>query len=114
MADSAPVMIWMADGDGRRTFFNKPWREFTGRSPDDRSARDWSDAVHPDDRARCTEAARAAFGERRPFEIEYRLQRSDGEYRWVIDRGAPRLDAGHRFTGYIGACVDVTALKESE
>src|SRR5262245_17254202 len=114
MADSAPVMIWVADADGRRTFFNKPWREFTGRSPDDRSAGDWTESVHPDDRELCTETARAAFRERRPFEIEYRLQRSDGEYRWVIDRASPRLDDSRRFTGYVGACVDVTALKESE
>jgi two-component system, NarL family, sensor histidine kinase UhpB len=113
MADSAPVMIWMADGDGRRTFFNKPWREFTGRSLDERFARDWIESVHPDDRAACTEAAGAAFREREPFEIEYRLQRFDGEYRWVIDRGAPRLEGG-RFMGYVGACVDVTAMKESE
>ena len=114
MADSAPVMIWTADGDARRTFFNKPWREFTGRSLDDGSARDWTESVHPDDRDSCTETARAAFRERRPFEIEYRLLRADGEYRWVIDRGAPRLDTEGRFAGYIGACVDVTALKESE
>src|SRR5262245_8282895 len=104
MADSAPVMIWMADADGHRTFFNRPWHDFTGRSVDNRSARDWTESVHPDDRAACAEATRGAFGERRPFQIEYRLQRFDGEYRWVIDRGAPQLDAGRRFTGYVGAC----------
>ena len=114
MADSAPVMIWIADERGRRTFFNKPWREFTGRSLDDPTARDWTESVHPDDRAACTDAACAAFREQQPFEIEYRLLRADGEYRWVIDRGAPRLDAGARFSGYVGACVDVTPLKDSE
>ena len=114
MADSAPVMIWMADVDGRRTFFNKLWREFTGKSPDERSARDWTESIHPQDRAACTDSALAAFHHRQPFEIEYRLHRADGEYRWVIDRGAPRLDTDRQFTGYVGVCVDVTPMKESE
>jgi PAS domain S-box-containing protein len=114
MADSAPVMIWMADTNAQRTFLNKPWLDFTGRSLDEEVGDGWVEGVHEQDRSACVDAYLAAYRERQPLEIEYRLRRADGEFRWVIDRGAPRLDADGRFTGYIGACVDVTALKQSE
>ncbi len=114
MADSAPVMIWMADTNAQRTFLNKPWLDFTGRSLDEEVGDGWVEGVHEQDRSACVDAYLAAYRERQPLEIEYRLRRADGEFRWVIDRGAPRLDADGRFTGYIGACIDVTALKQSE
>ncbi len=114
MADAAPVMIWMADADARRTFFNKPWLDFTGRPFADQAGSGWNEAVHPLDRAACMDAYLTAFHDRRSFEIEYRLRRVDGVFRWVIDRGAPRTGADGVFAGYIGACVDVTALKQSE
>jgi len=114
MADAAPVMIWMADTHTQRTFLNKPWLDFTGRSLAEQVGDGWVDGVHENDRTTCVETYLAAFRERRPFEIEYRLRRADGIFRWVIDRGAPRAGADGRFAGYIGACIDVTALKQSE
>ena len=114
MADAAPVMIWMADAGAQRTFLNKPWLDFTGRSLTDEAGDGWLEGVHEQDRSACVGTYLAAFRERQPFEIEYRLRRADGVFRWVIDRGAPRIDADGRFAGYIGACVDVTALKQSE
>jgi PAS domain S-box-containing protein len=114
MADAAPVMIWMADADAQRTFLNRPWLDFTGRSLAEEVGDGWVEGIHASDRTSCVEAYLAAFREGRRFEIEYRLRRADGVYRSVIDRGAPRTDADGRFAGYIGACVDVTELKQSE
>jgi signal transduction histidine kinase len=56
----------------------------------------------------------AAFAERRTFEMEYRLRRADGQYRWVLDRGTPRWERDGRFAGYIGSCADITDRKDIE
>jgi PAS domain S-box-containing protein len=81
----------------------------------------WAEGVHFEDFQRCLDTFIDAFNERRSFEMEYRLRRADGEYRWILDRGAPRYDLDGRFRGYIGSCVDITdrrnaarALAESE
>src|SRR5262249_52311043 len=55
-----------------------------------------------------------AFNARQPFEMEYRLQRADGEYRWILDRGVARYDADDRFAGFIGSCIDITERKRLE
>src|SRR4030095_12902706 len=69
--------------------------------------------VHFEDIQRCLDGYMEAFGARRPFELEYRLRRADGTYRWVLDRGVPR-DAEGRFAGYIGSCIDMTDRRELE
>jgi two-component system, LuxR family, sensor kinase FixL len=121
MADTAPVMIWMAGPDKLCNFFNKPWLEFTGRSLEQEMGNGWADGVHPDDLQRCLKIYTEAFDARQPFVMQYRLRRHDGEYRWISDQGVARYDAQRNFAGYIGSCVDVTelidkdvALRESE
>jgi hypothetical protein len=68
----------------------------------------WAAGVHPDDLDRCLQIYLDAFERRQAFEMEYRLRRQDGEYRWILDRGGPVSDAGGSFAGYVGSCVDVT------
>ena len=114
VADSAPVLIWMAGPDKRCTFFNKPWLEFTGRTVEQEMGDGWVDGVHPDDRSRCLETYAEAFDARRSFELQYRLRRHDGEYRWIADHGVPRYDAEGTFTGYIGSCLDITERLRAE
>lgn len=114
MADSAPNMIWMSGLDGGCTWFNRRWLEFTGRSAEQELGEGWAEGVHPDDLQRCLRTYRAAFATRQPFEMEYRLRRFDGEYRWLCDSGVPiRLEDG-AFAGYIGSCIDVTDRKLGE
>ncbi len=121
VADAAPVLIWMSGMDKLCTFFNKPWLEFTGRSMEQELGNGWTEGVHPDDLQQCLQVYASAFETRQPFVMQYRLQRNDGEYRWLSDQGVPRYDAQGKFAGYIGSCVDVTellnkdeALRESE
>lgn len=114
VADSAPVLIWMAGPDKRCTFVNRPWLEFTGRTVEQEMGDGWADGIHPDDRSRCLETYAEAFGARRPFELQYRLRRHDGEYRWIADHGVPRYDAEGTFTGYIGSCLDITERLRAE
>jgi PAS domain S-box-containing protein len=70
--------------------------------------------VHPDDRDEYITTCNQAFLARQPFSLEYRLRRHDGEYRWVIDSGAPRWQEKTVFTGYIGTCIDISERKLSE
>jgi PAS domain S-box-containing protein len=110
VANAAPVLIWMSGVDKLCTFFNKPWLEFTGRSLEQEMGNGWAEGVHPDDLQRCLKIYTEAFDARRPFVMQYRLRRNDGEYRWVSDQGVALHDAQGKFTGYIGSCVDVTEL----
>jgi signal transduction histidine kinase len=70
--------------------------------------------VHPDDLPKCLETYESAFDERREFQMEYRLRRRDGEYRWLLDRGVPLSRPGGEFGGYIGSCIDITARRRLE
>ena len=113
MADTAPVLIWVSGADKRCTFFNKPWLDFTGRTMDQEMGDGWTEGVHPDDIERCLATYTSSFDARCGFRMEYRLRRHDGEYRWLLDTGAPGYREGE-FTGYIGSCIDVTERKLME
>ena len=110
VADSAPVLIWMSGLDKLCTFFNKGWLEFTGRTMDQEMGNGWAEGVHPDDLQRCLKVYTEAFDARKPFIMQYRRRRHDGEYRWVSDEGVARHDAQGNFVGYVSSCVDVTEL----
>jgi PAS domain S-box-containing protein len=114
MADCAPVLIWMAGTDKKCIFFNRGWLEFTGRSVEQELGDGWAEGVHPDDVERCVKIYYASFDMLLPFEMEYRLRRHDGEYRWVLDRGVPRRAPKGDFLGYVGVAMDLTDRKSAE
>lgn len=114
MADSAPVLMWMAGLDKGCTDFNREWLEFTGRSLEQELGEGWAEGVHPADMQRCLSQYGAAFDARQSFTMEYRLRRRDGQYRWVLDRGVPRFLGDGSFAGYIGCCTDISDQKEAE
>src|SRR5262249_54935877 len=113
VANTAPVMIWMAGPDGKCSYLNQCWSDFTGRSESD-LLNNLAQVVHPEDYGKCHNIYKDAFGERRPFRKECRLRRHDGEYRWIADVGVPRYDEDGRFVGYIGTAVDINDHKEVE
>jgi PAS domain S-box-containing protein len=114
MANAAPVMIWMAAPDARCIFFNQPWLDFTGHSMEEQIGNGWTVFVHPDDLSRCMDTYLKAFEARTKFEMEYRLRRADGEYRWILDIGTPLFAPPGTFAGYIGSCLDVTEHKQAQ
>jgi PAS domain S-box-containing protein len=114
MADAVPVLIWTTGLDGGCTFLNRRWLEFTGRELDAELGLGWTDNVHPDDLERCLNDFAKAFERRQPFEMEYRLRRVDGEWRWILVRGVPQRDADGFFAGYIGSGIDLTERREAD
>jgi PAS domain S-box-containing protein len=114
VADTAPVLIWMSGTDKLCTFFNQGWLSFTGRSMEQEMGEGWVIGVHPEDVQRCIRTYSASFDARAPFEMEYRLRRFDGEFRWIVDYGTPRFESDGTFCGYIGSAVDITERKSSE
>jgi PAS domain S-box-containing protein len=114
LADSAPVMVWLSGQDKLCTFFNKKWLDFRGRTMEQELGNNWAEGVHPGDLERCLNTYGTAFDDRKEFEMEYRLRRHDGMYRWILDRGIPLFSPKDTFTGYIGSCVDITERKQAE
>jgi PAS domain S-box-containing protein len=112
MANSAPALIWLSGINMLCYWFNKVWLDFTGRSIEQELGNGWLEAVHPDDVDFCLAHYTQNFANRRPFRMEYRLRRHDGEYRWLLDNGIPRYDDNGGFVGYIGSCIDVTEHRQ--
>jgi len=114
VADSAPVLIWMAGTDKLCTFVNQGWLELTGRTLEQELGDGWATGLHPEDAQRSLKIYRTAFDAREPFTMEYRVRRYDGEYRWVLAQGRPRYHADGSFAGYVGSAVDITERREQE
>jgi PAS domain S-box-containing protein len=114
MADHAPVMLWVTDPRGACTYLNRNWYDFTGKTEQTGLGFGWLEAVHPDD----VQAARAIFldahARHASFQLDYRLRRADGEYRWAIDAAAPRFGPDGEFLGYIGSVIDITERRQRE
>lgn len=114
LADSTPVMIWMMDSDGAGSYFNRAWLTFTGRNLEQELACKWREDIHPEDVETTLEKYRSALDERRTFSVEFRKRRHDGQWRWVLDHGAPRVDRNGSLLGFIGSLVDITERKQAE
>ena len=113
IANTAPVLIWMSGSDRLCNYFNQPWLEFTGRRLEQELGNGWAEGVHPQDLRSCIDTYTRHFDRRERFKMEYRLRRHDGEYRWVLDIGVPRVNSDGSFAGYVGCCMDITEQKEA-
>src|SRR6478735_21748 len=114
MADNAPVMIRISSADGGCEYMNKGWLEFTGRALSQERGDGWMGSVHPDDRQRCTAIYQSSVSAHCEFEMDYRMRRHDGVYRWILSRGVPRYDDKGEFVGFIGSAIDVTDRRRQE
>ena len=112
--DTAPAMIWTVGTDLKCTYVNKQWLDFTGRSEEQELGTGWTDAIHAEDYESTLHAYETTCKARQRFELEYRMRRQNGEYRWILDTGIPRFAPDGAFVGYIGTCVDITERKESK
>jgi PAS domain S-box-containing protein len=114
IADSAPVLIWMADASCRFFYFSNRWLEFTGRGLDREIGHGCFENLHPDDREAAVRRFQAHYVGRTAFRSEFRLRRHDGVYRRFVDHATPCVDAQGEFSGFVGSCLDVTEQHEIE
>ena len=115
MADASPVMIWTLDADGNSTYYNKKAIDFTGHTEEElRDGKSWQTAIHPDDIHSAAELVGNAVQNRQPYQMECRMKRYDGEWRWLLSHGMPRLNEKKEFLGYVGSSVDITERKVAE
>ncbi|MDO8846869.1 MAG: sensor domain-containing diguanylate cyclase [Coriobacteriia bacterium] len=107
-----PALIWRSSTEGSCDWFNTTWLEFTGRTLEEEIGDRWVEGVHEDDAQHCMDVWTHNFAARSRFVMEYRLRRYDGEYRWIRDFGQPFYAPDGVFLGYIGACYDITDLRQ--
>ena len=113
MADTAPVMLWLSDCEGQLTFFNQQWLDFTGRTFEQDQGLGWIDNVNPDDLQRLLDKYTSSLKAHESFDIEYRLRRFDGLYRWVLVKSVPRYTNDGEFIGLAGSVIDITDSKSA-
>ena len=114
MANCFPLLMWIANEEGKCTFFNKSWLDYTGQTMEEELGYGWAKEVHSQDLTKCIAIHQESFKSRQPFQQEYRLRRWDGKYRWLLDYGTPRYRPDGSFAGYIGSCIDINDRKEIE
>jgi PAS domain S-box-containing protein len=114
VVDLLPGLVWTALPDGRADFVNKRWRQYTGLSFDGACGPDWLAAVHPDDRLVLLGNWRSLVASGEPGELEARLRRFDGEYRWFLFRAGPITDASDEVVGWCGIGTDIEGRKRRE
>jgi PAS domain S-box-containing protein len=107
LADSVPHLMWMARADGHVEYFNARWREYTGQPTTQALGWGWEDAVHPDDGPAAIAAWTQSLATGEPCEIEFRLRRQDGEYRWHISRALPVRAADGEVVRWVGSATDL-------
>jgi PAS domain S-box-containing protein len=115
MADASPVMIWTLDAEGNSTYYNSRAAEFTGHTEGElREGKSWQVAIHPDDMEFAGGVVRNAVIKRIPYQMECRMQRADGEWRWLLNHGTPRFGKAGNYFGFVGSSIDITEHKKSQ
>ena len=109
-----PVMIWTSTPDGSCDYFNARRLEFTGSPLSAELGSGWTDRVHPEDRPAVLAQFRRAVADRTAFQLEYRMLRHDGEYRWLLDAGVPRYGPAGELLGFVGCATDVSDRRHLE
>src|SRR5262249_36312279 len=114
LIEALPQLVWSATPDGARDYFSTQWTEYTGVPVSDLLGWRWLELVHPDDREPVRKSWTDAVAGRGPYDVEYRIRRSDGEYRWFKARGVPIGDGTGNIVKWFGTCTDVATSKQVE
>lgn len=114
LTESLPQLVWGARPDGACDYFSAQWTIYTGVKESDLLGWRWMDALHPDDREPTRQFWMESVAGRRPYDVEYRVRRSDGTYGWFKTRGTPIRDDDGRIVEWFGTCTDITDRKRAE
>jgi PAS domain S-box-containing protein len=114
MVDAIPTLAWCSLADGSVEFFNQRWHDYTGLSPQEAYRWGWKVTIHPEDLEKSMEKWRALLASGEPGELEARLRRHDGEYRWFLFRSEPWRDQQGNVVRWYGTNTDIENLKRTE
>ncbi|WP_339871660.1 PAS domain-containing protein [uncultured Brevundimonas sp.] len=114
IADSMPQMVWSTRPDGFHDYYNARWYEYTGMEPGSTDGEAWNGMFHPGDQDRAWALWRQSLESGEPYEIEYRLRRHDGVYRWTLGRAMPIRDEAGGIVRWFGTCTDIDDLKRMD
>lgn len=113
LADSMPQMVWSTLPDGYHDYYNARWYEFTGMPEGSTDGAEWNGMFHPDDQERARELWSHSLATGEPYQIEYRLRRHDGDYRWTLGRALPLRNEAGEIVRWFGTCTDIHEAKEA-
>jgi PAS domain S-box-containing protein len=114
VVDTIPTLAWSAGLDGSAEFFNQRWLDYTGLSAEQALGSGWEVAIHPDDLPRILEVFREGLSSVKPYEVEGRFRRFDGEFRWFLFRGSPLRDRSGKVAKWYGTNTDLEERKRAE
>ena len=113
MADAAPNLVWAVHPDSSIRYINRAFLDFVGlNNEQEYIAIGWGPYLHPDEAELTKRTLSEAIAHRRPYVLEHRMRRHDGQYRWLLAQGAPSYLAGGELYGYVGSAIDITELKQ--
>ena len=107
VTDFIPQIVWATQPDGYHDFYNKQWFDYTGLSFEETSGENWNTVLHADDQQRAWKLWKHCLQSGQSYEIEYRLRRHDGEFRWFLVRALPMRDERAKIMKWFGTCTDI-------
>src|SRR5690242_139555 len=114
LAEALPQLVWSATPDGACDYFSAQWTGHTGVAEAGLLGWRWLEALHPDDREPTRQLWLESVAGHHPYDVEYRVRRRDGEYRWFKTRGVPIRDGAGNIVKWFGTCTDITDLRQTE
>src|SRR5947209_3815119 len=114
LTEALPQLVWSATPDGACDYFSTQWTEHTDVAEGELLGWRWLQTLHPEDRERTRQFWLESVAGRHPYDVEYRVRRRDGEYRWFKTRGVPIRENGGNIVKWFGTCTDITDLRQAE
>lgn len=107
ITEAMPQMVWTADPNGKSEYYNSKWLTFTGTTPVENQVGSWLHVIHPDDKDQLVEAWQTSVASGDPYEKEFRMKNSSGEYRWVLGRALAVRNSRGDIIRWMGTCTDI-------
>jgi len=114
LIETLPQIVWITRPDGYHVHFNKRWTDFTGLTLEESLGDGWNPPFHPEDQPLARRLWAEATASGAPYEIEYRLRRHDGVYRWMLGRARPLRNSRGEIVKWFGTCTDIEELKQAQ
>ncbi len=114
LAENVPQLVWIARADGFVDYCNQRWSDYTGLDGDRSLGWDWQQVVHPDDIPSTTQQLTTGFATGNPIEVQHRLKRADGAYRWYMTRAVTLRNPNGEIVNWFGTCTDIHDQKRAE